>query len=319
MLPADAGALLAALVSLPVAASFVVLAAWRRRYDRRHRLVPRDAPSRWFERRWVLRSAASVLGVYALVLAWGILVEPRWVELTRTEIPVPGGVLGRGRFRVLHLTDFHLGRRLGARELRMVELAREAKADLIVLTGDYMDARDAGYSLEETAAALKAIAPPFGIWAVGGPVDEKFVTADILRRAGIEWLSDETRVVEEGGKRLRLAGREAWALVPFGELFSGLDADTPTILLQHSPAGLQETLAGRGTARVDLVLCGHTHGGQVRLPFRGGLVRTEAGRERGLYQVAGVPVYVNRGLGMTGAPIRLGSRPEVALLELVAK
>lgn len=318
MLPADAGALLVALVSLPAVAAVLCLSAWRRSLDRRRRRIPRDARRLWFERRWLLRGAAGVLAVYALVLVWGVGVEPRWVELTRTQIPLRGGVLGRERFRIVHLTDLHLGRRLGLRELRMVELAREAKPDLILLTGDYMDSRDAGFSLEEIAAALVAVKPPFGIWAVGGPVDEKFVTGDILRRAGIEWLADETRVFESEGKRLRLAGREAWPLVPFGELFEGLDAETPTVLLQHSPAGLEETLSARGSARVDLVLCGHTHGGQLRLPFRGGLVRAEKGRERGLYEVAGVPVYVNRGIGTTGAPIRLGSRPEVAVIDLIA-
>lgn len=318
MLPADAGVLLTALVSIPLAALALLGAValrWRERRDRRR---PRD-PRAWFERRWLVRAALAVVALYALVLAWGVGVEPRWVELTRTEIPVPGGVLGRERLRVVHLSDFHLGRRLGLRELRMVELVREAQPELILLTGDYMDTREASFALEEAVAALKAVNPPFGIWAVGGPVDEKFVTRDILRRAGIEWLGDETRLIEAQGRRLRLAGREAWPIVPAADLFEGLDQETPTILLQHSPAGLEGLLTGPTAARVDLVLCGHTHGGQVRLPFRGALVGAPGGRDRGLYEVGGVPVYVNRGLGTTVAPIRLGARPEVALLELVRR
>lgn len=315
MLPADAGVLLTALVSLPVAAGACVALRLARRYRR----IPSDIHP-WYEKPGLVRASLAVLVVYALVGAWGVGWEPRWVELTRTEISVKGGVLGRERFRVVHLSDFHLGRRVGALERRVVELVREAKPDLLLLTGDYMDTRDASYSLKEVVDALAAIKPAYGIWAVGGPVDEKFVTRDLLRRAGVEWLEDETRVIEgEGGTRLRLAGRGAWPLVPFADLFEGLDTATPTILLQHAPSELEPTLAGRKAARVDLVLCGHTHGGQIRLPLRGAIVRAEGGRDRGLHQVEGVPVYVNRGIGTTGFPMRLGARPEVALLELVAK
>jgi predicted MPP superfamily phosphohydrolase len=314
VIPADAGLLLAALVSIPLAAAFVVA----HRLSRRWRRVPSDL-RRWYETAGLFRLSLAVLAAYALVLGWGMGVEPRRPELTRTEIPVAGGVLGRERFRIVHLSDFHLGRRLGRLERRAVELAAEAKPDLLLLTGDYMDTRDASYSLTEVVEALRALRPTFGIWAVGGPVDEKFVTQEILERAGVEWLEDETRLIEAEGKRLRLAGRGAWPLIPLGELFEGLDTGTPTILLQHAPAGLDEALAGRKGARIDLVLCGHTHGGQVRLPLRGALVKTEGGRDRGLYEVGGIPLYVNRGLGTTGAPLRLGARPEVALLELVAR
>lgn len=314
MLPTDAGVLLTALVSLPVAAAVAVAF----RLVRRYRKLPSDVHG-WYEKRGVQISAWAVLALYALVMAYGIGVEPRWVELTKTEIPVKGGVLGRDRFRVVQLSDFHLGRRAGARERRMIELAAEAKPDLLLLTGDYMDTRDASFALAEVVGALAALKPAFGIWAVGGPVDEKFVTRDILRRAGVEWLEDETRLIEHEGKRLRLAGRAAWPLVSFADLFEDLDAQTPTILLQHGPSGLEEALAARQAARVDLALVGHTHGGQLRLPLRGALLPTEGGRDRGLYDVAGIPVYVNRGIGTTGLPMRLGARPEVALIELVAR
>lgn len=318
MFSAGAGALVAVLVSLPLAALLLLFFRGLRYWERRRRRLPADLRF-WYERPWLVRSAVGVLSVYAAILAWGMGVEARWVERTRTTIPVPGGVLGRERFRVVHLSDFHLGRRPGLRERRLLELTAEAKPDLIVMTGDYMDVRSAHYALKEVVDALVALAPPFGVWAVGGPVDEKFVARDILKRAGVEWLEDETRLIERDGKRLRLAGRGAWPLLPFDELFAGLDAETPTILLQHGPSDLDATLAGRRGARVDLVLCGHTHGGQILLPLRGALVATPGGRDRGLYDLGGVPLYVNRGLGTTGLPLRLGARPEVAVLDLVPK
>lgn len=313
MIPASTGFLLVVLVSLPLAALVLVV---RRLYRLRRKLPLR----RWHERLWLFYSSLALLAVYALVGAWGLGVEPHWVELTRTEIPIQGGVLGRERLRVVHLSDLHLGPRFGRAERRAVELVAECKPDLILLTGDYMDVRSGSFSLSELATALSGLKPAFGVWAVGGPVDEKFVTRELLRSAGVEWLEDETRLVEgPDGTRLRLAGRGAWPLLSMGDIFDGLDATTPTILLQHGPAGVVDSLQSRGAARVDLALCGHTHGGQIVLPLWGPLLPVEDGPWRGRGESAGVPVYVNRGLGTTGLPMRLGARPEVALIELVRK
>lgn len=301
------------LVSLPLAAAILVV---RRLYRLRRKLPLR----RWHERPWLFRTALGLLAVYSLVGAWGLGFEPQWVELTHTEIPIQGGVLGRERLRIVHLSDFHLSSRIGLAERRAVELVADAKPDLILLTGDYMDVRSGSFSLSEFAGALSSLKPAFGVWAVGGPVDEKFVTRQLLRAAGVEWLEDETRLIEgPDGTRLRLAGRSAWPLASMEELFEGLDATTPTILLQHGPAGVVDSLKSRGMARVDLALCGHTHGGQILLPLWGPLLPVEPGPWRGRGESAGVPVYVSRGLGTTGLPMRLGARPEVALIELVKR
>ncbi len=320
-MPFGTALLLAILLAAPALASLAAASAAFHRVARRRRWIPSDRVS-WVERRWVVRPAAGVLVLYAAAFAWGAWVESGWIRVARTELPARAPVLGRARFRIVHLSDFHL-ERIGARERRMVELVREAEPHLVLLTGDYLNRREGGAALAEVLEALRGIAPPHGIFAVGGHMDEKFITREIFRRAGVEFLEDESRVLEGGGGRLRLAAQGVWPRESLREILRGLDRDTPTIFLRHDPSGAAELRALREGERVDLFLCGHTHGGQVCLPFLGALVPStgEAGRfERGLHSVGEVPMYVNRGIGLSpGLPLRILSRPEVAVIELVAK
>ncbi len=311
--------LLAILLAAPVLSLLAVLSRAFHVLARGQGWIRRDMKG-WSDRAWIFRPALGVLAAYAAVLAWSAWVEPRWLEVTRTEIAVAGPVLGYDRFRVVHLSDLHL-ERSGALQARLVERAREAKPHLIVLTGDSLGAREGGAALAEVLEALRGIEPPHGILAVGGHSDEKFITREIFRRAGVEVLEDETRVLERDGRRLRVAAQAAWPQAPLRELLRGLDRETPTIFLRHDPGGADELRGLEAGQRVDLFLCGHTHGGQVCLPFLGALVPStrEAGRfERGLHRVGEIPMYVHRGVGLApGLPLRLLSRPELAVIELV--
>ena len=153
-------------------------------------------------------------------------------------------------------------------------------------------------------------------------MDEKFPVREMAERSGAEWIEDETRLLEGSGGRLRLAAQGAWPARGLAELLRGLDDGTFTIFLRHSPDGADELETARKLGRrVDLFLCGGTHGGQLALPFWGAITtgaRHHKRHERGLYRVEGTPVYVNRGTGTHGLPVRLFARPEVALIELIA-
>jgi hypothetical protein len=313
--------LVSLLLAAPLLSLLLIASKLLRAFARRRRWIPPDRTG-WSDRPWIFRPAVAFLALYALVLAWGAGVEPRWVQVTRTELPVERGVLGYDRFRIVHLSDLHL-ERADARLRRVLERVREEKPHLVLLTGDYLNVREGGAALVEALDALRGIAPPHGILAVGGHLDEKFIVREIFRRAGVELLEDETRVLERDGRRLRVAGQAAWPQAPLREILRGLDRETPTIYLRHDPAGADELRALEEGQRVDLFLCGHTHGGQVCLPILGAVIPStaEAGRfERGLHRVGAVPMIVNRGVGLApGTPIRLLSRPEVAVIELVAR
>jgi predicted MPP superfamily phosphohydrolase len=320
VLPIDAALLLAVLLVLPLLSLLALLSTAAYSLARRRRWMPADR-RHLADRAWVRLPAAVVLVAYVGAVAWGAGVEVDRVETTRTEIPAASPVLGEERFRIVHLSDLHL-EEIGTRERRVVEQVTAAKPHLIVITGDLMNARYAGVALAEFLGALQGAGARHGIWVSGGPMDEKFPTREMVRRAGAEWIEDETRLIEVGRHRLRLAAQGAWPAKRLSELLRGLEDGAFTVYVRHSPEGVEDLeTARRENLRVDLFLCGGTHGGQVSLPGWGAIVTGSALHkryERGRYEVEGTPVYVNRGVGTTGPPIRLFARPEVAVIELVS-
>lgn len=318
MLPVDAALILAVLLALPLLALLALLSSAAYALARRRGWMPADRRP-WADRAPVRWASAAVLVLYAGALGWGAAVERDLVQLTRTELPSALPVLGEERFRIVQLSDLHL-EGIGLRERRAVERVVEAKPDLVVITGDLMNTRHAGPALIEFLGALKGAGARHGIWVTGGPMDEKFLTRELVRRAGAEWIEDETRLLESGRHRLRLAAQGAWPARRLAELLRGLDDGAFTVFLRHSPDGVDDLEeARREGLKVDLFLCGGTHGGQVSLPGWGAVVtgaRHHKRFERGRYEVEGTPVYVNRGLGTLGIPLRLLCRPEVALFEI---
>lgn len=304
----------------PLAAGFILISALSCRLARRAGLLPPDRRS-WVERRAAWIPSAAFLGLYLLCVAYGILIEPYWVARTEVEIRVSGPVLGRPRFRIVQLSDLHL-ERVGRREYRVMEMVREAKPDLILLTGDYLNIREGAPALDEMLLALGRVAPVYGVL---GNWDAKFRIREAFAHAGATLLVDDSVLLERDGGRLRLVGQNVSPQKTLRELLRGLRDDAVTIFLHHKPDAVDELQAREPGQKVDLFLCGHTHGGQVRLPFWGAVITMSKHHKRyesGLYDVDGVPMYVNRGVGCDGgsAPrIRFLCRPEVAVLDLVAK
>lgn len=320
MIPLDAAVLLVFIITSPILAALVLVLWAVQKMGKRRGDIPLDKNS-WVENRWVLRSAAGYLAVYAACLAYGALIEAHWIEVTRTDLKVDRPVLGYDRFRIVHLSDLHL-EGIGRREQRMVEAVREARPHLILLTGDYMNVRGAGPALIEVLRSLGPSAV-HGVYGVGGNWDTKFVTRDLFKAAGAVYLEDDTRLLEREGRKLRLVGHAIYPNRSLRELLGGLKDDAATIYLQHKPDAVDELRDRDPEQRVDLFLCGHTHGGQVCLPFWGAVItlsKFHKKYERGLYRVDGVPMYVNRGVGVEGGAVprvRFLARPEVAVLDLV--
>ena len=262
--------------------------------------------------------SAAFLGLYVLCFLYGTLIEAHWVAVTSTEIKVARPVLGCDRYRIVHLSDLHL-EEVGRRESRVVDRVREAKPDLILLTGDYMNSREGAAALSEMLAALHHVAPVYGI---PGNWDSKFLLTQVFQEAGATLLVDDSVLLERGGGKLRLVGQEVQPKKPLRELLRGRDDGAYTIFLHHKPDAVDEIHDREPGQRVDLFLCGHTHGGQVRLPFWGAVITLSKYHKRfesGLYEFEGVPMYVNRGVGCEGgsAPrVRFLCRPEVAVIDL---
>ncbi|HEX8142154.1 MAG TPA: metallophosphoesterase [Pyrinomonadaceae bacterium] len=263
-------------------------------------------------------AAAPLLAISA-TSAYAGLVEPGHYELSETDIfirDLPGSFDG---FRIVQVSDVHHSRIVSLAEVRrVVELAQSARPDLVALTGDYTTMYRR--YIEPCAEALGALTAPEGVWAVLGNHDyytDAQLTTRALERAHISVLGNANTLLRRGSEALQLAGVDdwSWGRTDWARAFHGLDHKRPSVLLSHQPRVLDHA----ETRGVSLILSGHTHGGQVRLPLIGSPARfisDEMKYERGLYERGGTQLYVSRGTGVIGLPVRLGSRPEVAVLRL---
>ncbi|HEX8148764.1 MAG TPA: metallophosphoesterase, partial [Pyrinomonadaceae bacterium] len=201
---------------------------------------------------------------------------------------------------------------------RVVELANSAGADMVALTGDYTTSLRR--YVEPCAEALAGLRAPEGVWAVLGNHDHNTdgtLTRQALARRGIEVLTNANTTLRRGADVLQLAGVDdwGWGKADFARAMAGVDTSRPSLLLSHEPMALDVP----ETRGVSLILSGHTHGGQVTLPVVGApaaWVWEHLKYLRGMYESEGTQLYVSRGTGVIGVPVRLGAPPEVAVIRL---
>ncbi|HEV7860018.1 MAG TPA: metallophosphoesterase [Pyrinomonadaceae bacterium] len=271
-------------------------------------------------RREFLRGAAAVpLVAVSAGSAYASFVEPYDYEVTRTDVLIDGLPESFDGFRIAQISDVHHSRLVSIEDVgRVVELAQGAGADLIVLTGDYTTAYRR--YIEPCAEALGSLSAAEGVWAVLGNHDhytDPQLTVRALERAHINVLNNANTVIHRGGDALQLAGIDDWSWngTDWPRALYGLDRKLPTVLLSHQPRVLDVVEA----SKVSLILSGHTHGGQLSLPFIGAPARfgvKDFKYLRGLYEREGTQLYVSRGTGVIGLPMRLGVRPEIAVIRL---
>ena len=254
------------------------------------------------------------------------VVEPHILLLRRIDVRVAGLPEEWTGGTVIQLSDPHLGYPSPA-AWRAIDTIRTERPDLVVVTGDVADRRS---SIPVVLAWAKQLCEAAGVPVVYVPGNHehwRFGDAEAmaqfleqLRGAGFVVLENElTRISRRsGGSPLVIVGLDDsythYIDVEAG--FSGLAAGERAIVLEHCPDDVTSIMA---SGHASLVLTGHTHGGQVRLPVWGD--RLTAALEgspfvRGLYQVDGVPLYVSQGLGMSVLPVRFFCPPEVTVFTL---
>ncbi|CAJ1510796.1 metallophosphoesterase [[Mycobacterium] burgundiense] len=222
-------------------------------------------------------------------------------------------------YRIAVVADIHLGPLAGRTHTeRIVRMINEAEPDLVAVVGDIVDG---------TVAELGPAAEPFqdlvsrdGTFFVTGNheyfVEDTFEWLDELERLGLQPLRNEHTVIRRGAARFDLAGVNDIAGdiksdgPDFDRALAGVNPSGPTILLAHQPVLVQEA-AARG---VDLQLSGHTHGGQM-WPFHYAVSAVQPSLA-GLSTVNDTQLYVSRGAGFWGPPVRIGARPDITVLTL---
>ena len=273
-----------------------------------------------FTRRDVLRGlVAAPLVAVSATAAYARLIEPYNYLISETDIFIRDLPQAFEGFRITQLTDIHHSRILGINEIRrVVILAQQTKPDMFVLTGDYSTTYRR--YIEPCAEALSALSAPEGVWAVLGNHDhytDPELTTRALQRHHIAVLNNAHTTLRRGPDSIQLSGIDDWSwnATDWPRAFSGLKMNTPVILLSHQPSVLDL----EQTKNVALILSGHTHGGQLNFPLFGAPARLftqDLRYARGLFQRGDTQLYVSTGTGVIGLPVRLGVRPEIAVLRL---
>jgi uncharacterized protein len=261
------------------------------------------------------------LTMLSLGLADAAASRPPWApdpEITQTVISLrrlPGALDG---LRIVHLTDIHHSLFTPLEEVeRAVYLANRLEPDLVALTGDYVTFSPA--YIQPVARALGKLKARRGVFAVLGNHDFQ-VDADEITRAlrshGIRVLRNSRRPLRAGKETLWIVGVDDlwWSSDDLPAALKAVPARDAKILLCHNPLGIWQ--ASRHS--IDLVLSGHTHGGQVRLPGFRHLYRSKLGERfvDGWNRLDGTQIYVSRGIGKVIVPIRFDCPSEIACLNL---
>ncbi|OLF13020.1 hypothetical protein BLA60_07205 [Actinophytocola xinjiangensis] len=281
---------------------------------------PEDGPG-ISRRTFVARSVGVVAGVTSLgAVGYGMPVALGDPDLKDVAIRLPRLDPRAAGCRIALISDLHLGALLGRSFTeRVVELVNSTRPDLVAICGDLVDGRVE--HLAEAAEPLRDLRSTHGTFFVTGNHEyyyryEEWV--DHVRSLGITTLLNERTTIEHNGGSFELAGlidanSTVEGIEPGPDLpktLRGWDRERAMVMLAHQPAPIDE-VAAEG---VDLQLSGHTHGGQIA-PFNL-LVKALEGNVAGLSRHGDTQLYVTRGAGFWGPPVRVGAPPDITVVEL---
>jgi len=287
------------------------------------------SPSSPSRRQFLQQTAVLVSATPFVAAGYGLLYERQDVEVVRQDVRLARLPKAFDGFRIAQLADIHMGPFSNAGYVRRcVAITNDLKPDLIVLTGDYIawDPSADG----EVVRALAGLRARQGVFGCLGNHEEESNTEDyassLFAKQGIRILRQGRAPIQLAGETVNLMGiddprgetDEEWIRDLYRRLHKGLVMPgTVNILLAHEPSEFMFDRAAE--LGIDLTLTGHTHGGQLALEavHRGFNISHLLYRyTSGWYENRGAKLYVNRGIGTTGFPIRLGARPEITLFQL---
>lgn len=270
-------------------------------------------------------TGVTALNLVLAGLGYGTLAEPAWLEVVRVTLKLPRLAPAFSGFRLVQVSDIHIGGWMNRERLGHVLRQVDAQEPhLVVLTGDFVIGHAWNESvraiLEGMVEEMSPLAEKYTTLAVLGNHDH-WTNADGVRAAleacGILNVSNDVYSLARGGAQLHIAGvDDVWeGQDQLQAVLEKLPQSGAAVLLAHEPDYADRSAE---TGRFDLQLSGHSHGGQVVIPFLGATFLPHLGRKypSGLYRVGEMWQYTNRGVGMARIKVRLNCRPEITVFTL---
>jgi hypothetical protein len=253
-----------------------------------------------------------------LSLIYVFVIEPSWVEVRSVALTLPRLAPEFDGYKVVQLSDIHTDRWMTSQRLEgIVSIVNRQHPDLVVLTGDYVTLGTEQYIPYLTS--LAHLVPKDGTLAVLGNHDYVRAADPIVRtlqQVGVKLLKNQVYSLQRANARLHIAGvDDVWrGSADLAAVLRQLPPTGAAVMLAHEPDFADATVA---TQRFDLQLSGHSHGGQIHLPFLPSVLPPLAHKyPSGLYHLQNMVQYTNRGVGMVQPRVRLNCRPEVTVFTL---
>jgi predicted MPP superfamily phosphohydrolase len=258
--------------------------------------------------------------------SYSFLAEPRWLRVRTYNIVTPKWPKAAKSLKIAFASDFHVGcPSVGLEETQnIVDKLNQLNADVIVLGGDYLiQGVILGKQVppKDIAKILAGLKAPLGVYSVLGNHDwwgDGQGMWDALQNAGIVMLENNAVKIEKDGHNFWIAGLadDTTRSPDYSKIISNIDEDEPFLLIAHDPASFMEI-----DDRPVLTLCGHTHGGQVTIPYISPIVipgRAPLKYAYGHIHEEGRDMIVTGGIGTSVLPVRFGRRPEIVELYLTS-
>jgi len=254
-------------------------------------------------------------------------IEPKLLDVTDYKISNKKIPLSFHNFKIVQFSDTHLGFQYNASQLqKLVQKINTLKPDVIFFTGDLMDTPNKYGEISQVISILKELKAPFGKFAIYGNHDHGGYGSNIYKNAieesGFTLLLNSHSVIQKkDGSKIYVVGIDDAMLgnPNIEKALAGVQPDSYKILLSHAP----DLADDAASYNFQLQLSGHSHGGQIKIPFFGALVKVPFAEKyhEGFYEIGDTPLelYVNRGIGTTRLPFRFLSKPELTVFTLASE
>lgn len=270
---------------------------------------------------WLRNLSITLITVVASIVFYAYQIEPNWFQVVPISVTIPELPSSFEGFKIAQISDLHADDSMNQSKLaKIVKLVDAQQADIIAITGDFFTSKPNLEALSLLGNNLFYLSPKVKTIAVLGNHDHIYnprILSNLLQQDNILELSNSVYTIERGKDKLSLAGVDDYwkGKSRLDLVMEQLPEEGVAILLAHEPDFADISSKEN---RFALQMSGHSHGGQVRIPFRSPPVLPPHGQKYpvGRYQVGNMVQYTNRGVGMVKPLVRFGSRPEITVFTL---